>query len=232
MSADVEHNPAEKSRCWKCESPVRAADDLCPACGAPQPAPDAEGADLFAFFEVPPSLALDPDELQARFHARSRKLHPDRFQKAGADALEYSMDRSALLNKAYRVLRDPAARLAYLLESEKKLLDLGQSKAEERNVPVELAEEYFEMQEALSEGDEAALTRLQARVRELQQENEKALSHFAERWAREGLDEARPLGGAVEARKAFAQDLERALQMKSYLWRMEENIGRAAAGGK
>ncbi|MEW6776223.1 MAG: hypothetical protein AB1405_08010 [Bdellovibrionota bacterium] len=201
--------------------------DFCPACSALQPPP--EGADLFSFLGVPFSLEVEDGKLQRLYHERSKKLHPDRFLSAGGKLLEYSQARSALLNKAYRTLRDPEERLRYLLAIELESLGLSEAKAAERNVPVELAEEYFEMQEALAEGDQSALGRVHARLAEVAAENEKKLAELRGRWEREGLGEARARGDKKDERSAFARDLEKALQLKSYLFRMEENLGRAAA---
>jgi hypothetical protein len=46
------------------------------------------------------------DEVRAAYRARARALHPDRAGDAGAQAM-------ALLNDAYRALRDPERRRAY-----------------------------------------------------------------------------------------------------------------------
>jgi len=192
-----------------------------------------EGAgDLFAFLGVPCSLWLDPESLQRIFHERSRKLHPDRFVAAGSKALGYSQARSALLNKAYRTLKDPVERAAHLLDLERAALGLAASAAAERPVPVELAEEFFEMQEALAEGDTGAVEKIRSRLARIQGENRSALDGLAERWESEKLGPARQQGEAREARSSFARDLEKVLQMRSYLSRMEENVGRSASGGK
>ncbi len=44
------------------------------------------------------------------------KLHPDNFVRASEATRQLSLDRSSQLNDAYRTLRDPVARVAYLLE--------------------------------------------------------------------------------------------------------------------
>lgn len=220
---------AQDVLCVSCGKPLTAPGDVCAACNFPQPAGDGE--DLFAFLGVPCLMNLDAAQLQQIFHERSRKLHPDRFQKSGPEALANSMARSALLNKAYRVLRDFSSRIAYLLESEKELLGLEANKAADRNVPVELAEEYFEMQEALAEGDKEALSKIQTRVNELKAETAMTLEHLAVRWDTEKLGEGRRGQTMMEERKDFTRDLEKTLQLQAYLARMEEDIGRTAAGG-
>ena len=213
--------------CWKCGAELQLSDDVCAQCGMPQPAP--EHADYFELWGVPASMDFDAATLQRDFHARSRKLHPDRFHNAGEPASAYSLERSALLNKSYRTLRDAGARLRYLFKTEKELLEIGD--ADSKNVPVELAEEFFEMQEALAEGDTQALEKLKTRLEGLRLESREKLDALAARWDAEKLGELRARGEGIEERSAFARELQKARQFEGYLARMEENIGRAASGG-
>ena len=54
--------------------------------------------------------------LEQKFLQFSWKLHPDNFVKATETERELSLKRSSELNDAYRTLRDPVARVEYLLE--------------------------------------------------------------------------------------------------------------------
>ena len=63
-----------------------------------------------------PRLDLDLGMLEHEFHRLSRKLHPDRFARASDDEKEWSLADTALLNDAYRTLRDPIRRTEYLLK--------------------------------------------------------------------------------------------------------------------
>src|SRR5215475_5097247 len=90
-----------------------------------------------------PRLALDSGDLQRRFYERSREWHPDRFSRAGKDAQEVALERSAVLNDAFRTLRDPVTRAEYFLEQH----GITASKTP----PPELLEEVFELNMALEE---------------------------------------------------------------------------------
>ncbi|HEY1203540.1 MAG: Fe-S protein assembly co-chaperone HscB [Bryobacteraceae bacterium] len=106
--------------------------------------------DYFEFFGLEPKLALDLGDLEQRFYRLSRELHPDRFQRSTPDERERSLESSAILNDAYRTLRDPIARAEYAL---KRLGLAGDSK----QAPPELLEEVFALNEALEERDAAHL---------------------------------------------------------------------------
>ncbi len=102
--------------------------------------------DYFQVFGLAPKLALDLADLQERFYRLSREVHPDRQRG--------TLEASATLNDAYRTLRDPVSRAEYVL----KRLGLP---ADSKQVPPELLEEVFAMNEALEEhnADELAAGR-------------------------------------------------------------------------
>ena len=104
--------------------------------------------DYFGFFDLPRNLAIDLKDLEKRFYALSRKYHPDVHARKGVAEREQAEESTALLNDAYRTLRDPIARAAYLLKLEG--FDIGEQTT--KDVPPELLEEIFELNMELEEG--------------------------------------------------------------------------------
>jgi molecular chaperone HscB len=104
--------------------------------------------DYFGFFDLPRKLAIDLKDLEKRFYALSRKYHPDVHARKGVAEREQAEESTALLNDAYRTLRDPIARTAYLLKLEG--FDIGEQTT--KDVPPELLEEIFELNMELEEG--------------------------------------------------------------------------------
>ena len=82
----------------------------------PSTAPSRQ--DYFAIFSLPRKLWIEMPGLEQKFLQLSWKLHPDNFVNASAAEQADSLKRSSALNDAYRVLRDPVARVEYLLEIE------------------------------------------------------------------------------------------------------------------
>ena len=103
--------------------------------------------DYFAIFDLPRNLDLDAADLEKRFYAQSRKLHPDRFARKGQEEREKAEQDTAALNDAYRTLREPIPRVMYLLKLEG--FDIGEQGT--KHVPPELLEEIFELNMALEE---------------------------------------------------------------------------------
>lgn len=148
--------PQDTHSCWSCGS-MRAA-HFCDSCGKVQPpAP----VDYFSFFGLPPKLNLDVATLEKDFYLLSRKLHPDLNAQAGSQEQEWALEQSSLLNDAYRTLKDPIKRTAYLLHLEGVELEEQSKTATEKAratgevkkqiVPPDLLEEVFELNMQLEE---------------------------------------------------------------------------------
>ena len=104
-------------------------------------------SDYFEAFGIGRKLALDPKDLESRFYALSRKLHPDLFARKSKAERDKAEEDTAVLNDAYRTLRDPIARAEYLLKQEG--FDIGEQGT--KDVPPELLEEMFELNMAIEE---------------------------------------------------------------------------------
>ena len=147
-----------------------------------------------------PKLALDPEDLKKRFYERSRRWHPDRFSRAAPEEQYRALDMTAVLNDAFRTLRDPVPRAEYFL----KMRGMELSK----EAPPELLEEVFELNMALEElrgGDNSAreqLAEAQSRFSAMRSDIDQALAGLFERYdaaAEEAvLDEIR---GALNRRR-------------------------------
>ena len=74
--------------------------------------------DYFAVFGLSRKLAIDVAELQRKFYVLAREHHPDFHQAAAAEERARVEAVSALVNAAYRTLRDPIARVDYLVRLE------------------------------------------------------------------------------------------------------------------
>jgi molecular chaperone HscB len=116
--------------------------------------------DYYAVLGIPRDLNLSVDDIQQRYYALSRELHPDRFMQKPEAERQRALDMSSALNDAYRTLRDPIKRAQYLLGLEG--FDIGEQRS--KDVPPELLEEVFELNMALEEmrgGDDSARPQLE-----------------------------------------------------------------------
>jgi molecular chaperone HscB len=137
--------------CWSCSIGHNDSTLFCPHCSKIQPPP---GGDYFSVFGLNPRLDLDLSELEHEFHRLSRKLHPDRFARALENEKQWSLADTALLNDAYRTLRDPLHRTEYLLKLEGAQIGeehSGKDRKDPSRVPADLLEEVFDLNMQLEE---------------------------------------------------------------------------------
>lgn len=108
--------------------------------------------DFFAFMGLPRQLVIDAGELEKKFRELSRQFHPDYFYNATPAERRASLERASYLNDAYRTLKNPVARIAYLLELEGVLTAADRSETSgSKHVPPALLEEVFALNEELDE---------------------------------------------------------------------------------
>jgi molecular chaperone HscB len=137
--------------CWSCSVAHNDATLFCPHCSKIQPPP---GGDYFSVFGLVSRLDLDLSELEHEFHRLSRKLHPDRFARAHENEKQWSLADTALLNDAYRTLKDPIRRTEYLLKlhgAEIGEEHAGKDRKDPSRVPADLLEEAFDLNMQLEE---------------------------------------------------------------------------------
>jgi molecular chaperone HscB len=140
--------------CWSCSIGRTESTLFCPHCSKIQPPP---GGDYFSVFSLKRGFEVDLDALEQEFHRLSRKVHPDRFARAGEKEREWSLADTALLNDAYRTLKEPLHRTEYLLKLEGA--EIGEEHAgkdrkgqsDPSRVPADLLEEVFELNMQLEE---------------------------------------------------------------------------------
>jgi molecular chaperone HscB len=213
--------------CWNCHERTLGT-HFCSSCGKLLQLP--QGIDYFTLFEMPRNLWIEMNALEQRFLQMSWKLHPDNFVNASEEERELSLKRSSELNDAYRTLRDPIARVEYLLAIE------GQRKEGEKKqqAPPELLEEVFELNESLDELREAKAsgenlterkTRLEAAEKNFQEklhEVDGELQVAAHEW-----DTA--LTGDSATRKKIMARLNELLNRRSYIRNLVTNVAKELA---
>jgi molecular chaperone HscB len=218
---------AATTHCWKCSAPTSGA-HFCAGCGKIQPLPP--DTDYFAFFGLAQKLTIDLEALEQRFHSLSWKLHPDHFARAAQEERQLSLDRSSQLNDAYRTLRDPVARVEYLLG----LAGMRREGQKKQQAPPELLEEVFELNESLEElrdarqsgGTGAQMSSLRAKLEAAQHKFELLLSDVDKELARvrSEWDAALDSGADETARKKLMERMNEILNRRSYVRNLVNDV--------
>lgn len=177
--------------------------------------------DFFDLFGFPRRFGIDRAALERRFYELSRETHPDRFATAGAEALRRAVERMSLLNEAYRTLKDPVERRQYFLRLEGFEQPAEKGSAQ---IPAELAESWFELQDTLMENPDGAAAKVAAFERELADLRARAAEKLSA--IERGIDEAAS-GGQVS--REWLQRLSDGIREQSYLKSMERDVERIKA---
>ena len=183
--------------------------------------------DHFEVFGLPRRLGIDTAELQRKFYELSRRGHPDFHQGETPERQAEILEASARLNAAYRALRDPLARIEYLVR-----LEEGRNTREGATVkpkaPPELLEEMFEIQEALQEaksggldaGARETLVAQRDRLRErCEQEESRLRGPLSLAW------DAAAVAERAETLKAFKDSLAVRAYLRTVIDDIDEALG-------
>jgi molecular chaperone HscB len=190
----------------------------------------------FEIFGLPPRLTIDTGLLERDFYKLSRQLHPDLYARKSAEEQAWSLRRSSLLNDAYRTLKDPIARTAYLLKLEgirieDENTETRDPQAKQNRVPADLLEEVFdlnmqleEMRASLKMGEDdpalrGDLERAQAQFKEMMADVDEDLRRAWAAW--DAALEANDPAAKEKQKEAMVALLDR----RSYLRNLLREVG-------
>jgi len=163
--------------------------------------------DDFTLFGLPQRFALERADVDARWKALQGEVHPDRFAAQGAAARRVAMQWAVRVNEAYRRLKDPLHRAAYLCELRGAPIGAESNTA----MPGAFLAQQMHWRESL---DEAAETpAIEALAREVASERAERLRRVGEL-----LDERGDAAGAAREVRAlmfierFAEDIEQRME--------------------
>src|SRR5687768_17556114 len=131
------------------------------------------GKSYFDLFGLPVGFDIDVTDLAARYRKLARESHPDRFVSGSDAERRLAMQVTALLNEAFRVLKEPVSRARYLLETKGISFPEGTVAA----VAPAFLMQQMELRERLEElhNDRAGLERFAAEVNALLSDKESTL---------------------------------------------------------
>jgi molecular chaperone HscB len=116
----VESCTGNEQTCWKCKhantsSSTEPVPVFCNHCGTVQE--PCSHCDFFQFFSCPRQFCIDENVLAARYKELQKRLHPDKHVLRPIEERRLFESQSAIVNDAYRTLKEPYRRAAYLLKT-------------------------------------------------------------------------------------------------------------------
>ncbi len=164
----------------------------------------------FELFEIPVQLKVDHTALSKKFFELSRKYHPDFFANESEDKQAEVLEKSAILNKAWKTFQNTDATIKYVL-MEKGLLE----EEEKYELPPAFLMEVMDINEQLMDAEDATATK------NLQQTIDNLQSEIYE-----------PVAKIVEGYKEDITPEKELLQVKEYYYKKKylDRIRRQLAG--
>jgi molecular chaperone HscB len=163
--------------------------------------------DDFSLFALPQAFQIDLKLLDQRWRELQAQVHPDRFAAEGAAAQRIAMQWAVRVNEAYRRLKDPLKRAAYLCEQRGVVVGAESNTA----MPLPFLQQQMHWREMLDEAD--AEVAVQALSDEVARQEGALLDAL-----REQLDVQRDAAAAATQVRAlmfvqrFRQDVENRLE--------------------
>lgn len=130
-----------------CQAPLELP-YMCHSCGGLLR--DLPGLTHFARLGVAPSMDVEPAALEQRYLDLSRRLHPDRMIRKGAQTQGRALALSAALNQAYNALKDERQRAEHLLQ-----IHGGKTADQDKRTPPAFLMEQMELREEVEEAQAA-----------------------------------------------------------------------------
>jgi molecular chaperone HscB len=164
----------------------------------------------FELFDIPVQLKVDTAALSKKFFALSRQYHPDYFANGTAEVQADALDKSALLNKAWKTFQQPDETIRYVLHLHELI-----EEEEKYELPPGFLMEVLEINEQLMDADEPSIfTNLQSTINNLQS------------------DIYAPVKQIVEHYQEGVTTKEELLQVKEYYYKKKylERLHRELAG--
>ena len=117
----------------------------------------------FELFEMPVSLQVDKKYLQDKYFELQKKYHPDFFSNGSEDEQADVLEKSSMINKAYKTFQNDDETIKYVLQL-KQLLE----EEEKYELPPEFLMEMLELNETLMEVDDSSLEETETKISQLQ----------------------------------------------------------------
>jgi molecular chaperone HscB len=164
--------------------------------------------DPFATLGIDARFDVDLAALEKRHREISRALHPDRFAQSGSTERRIALGKSADVNEAWRIVRDPVKRAEALLV--RAGIEVGEDR--EPKASAALLVEVMDLREALAEArerrDVRALEALKLRVEARARACEAGLTTALA--SPERATEAVPILGELRFHRRFLDEVARA----------------------
>jgi molecular chaperone HscB len=117
----------------------------------------------FELFEMPVSLQVDKKYLQQKYFELQKKYHPDFFSNESEEEQADVLEKSSMINKAYKAFQNSDETIKYVLQL-KGLLE----EEEKYQLPPDFLMQMMELNEMLMDVDDSSVEETETKISQLQ----------------------------------------------------------------
>jgi len=164
----------------------------------------------FELYDIPVAFTVDATAVKKKYYALSRQFHPDFYSNATEQEREEALEKSSLVNKAFKVFGNEDELLKYVLQLKNVLQE-----EEKYNLPNDFLMEMLELNEALTD----------ARM----EDDEEKISNFKFQISNYQSEIYEPVKAIIEGYKEGITTEKELLQVKAYYFK-KKYLSRILAG--
>ncbi len=142
----------------------------------------------FELFEIPVSLIVDQAKLPTQYFALQKKYHPDFFTNANEEEQNEVLEKSSMINKGFKTLKDPDNTIKYVLEIKGLLQE-----EEKYELPPDFLMEMMELNEGLMDEDILNIEETETKIFQLQKSLYSEVQNIIEDYSEDRTTEAQLL---------------------------------------
>lgn len=119
----------------------------------------------FELYDMPLSLTADKNYVQGKYFELQKKYHPDFYSNESTEEQAEVLERSSMINKAYKTFQNDEETIKYVLQL-KGLLE----EEEKYELPPAFLAEMMELNETLMEVDGSSMEQVETTINQLEQQ--------------------------------------------------------------
>ncbi len=132
----------------------------------------------FDLFEIPVQLKINTASISKKFFELSKKYHPDYYANENETVQTEVLEKSALLNEAWKTFQSTDATIKYVLEEKELMVE-----EEKYELPPDFLMEVMEINEALMDADEPGIANnLHTQIENLENEMYEPVKKIVEQY--------------------------------------------------
>lgn len=128
----------------------------------------------FELFDLPLAPTIDRSSLSKKYFELQKEYHPDFFSGSDENERENMLQQSATINKAFKVFQNPDRTIEYFLKVTGLIVD-----DEKYNLPPDFLMDMMEINEGLTENEEATLKLVDSFKEKLQLDVKPILENYS-----------------------------------------------------